>query len=118
MKSFLAIATAVGALALSNSSIANPETLLKEEKCARCHTAKTTKKGPSFADVAAKYKGDAAVSAKFFDMLKNGNDDHKPVKGSGKLTLFSVTYEGDKPVEQEVQSWDVATIISSMPSTT
>ncbi len=35
--------------------------------------------------------------------------DDKPVKGSGKLTLFSVKYEGDKPVEQEVQSWDVAT---------
>ena len=35
--------------------------------------------------------------------------DDKPVKGSGKLTLFSVKYEGDKPVEQEVQSWEVAT---------
>ena len=35
--------------------------------------------------------------------------DDKPVKGSGKLTLFSVKYENDKPVEQEVQSWDVAT---------
>ena len=35
--------------------------------------------------------------------------DDKPVKGSGKATLFSVKYEGDKPVEQEVQSWDVTT---------
>ena len=35
--------------------------------------------------------------------------DDKPVKGSGKATLFSVKYEGDKPIEQEVQSWDVAT---------
>jgi hypothetical protein len=31
------------------------------------------------------------------------------VKGKGRLTLFSVKYEGDKPVEQEVQGWDVAT---------
>ena len=35
--------------------------------------------------------------------------DDKPVKGIGKATLFSVKYEGDKPVEQEVQSWDVTT---------
>ena len=35
--------------------------------------------------------------------------DGKPVKGSGKLTLFSVKYENDKPVEQEVQAWDVTT---------
>lgn len=35
--------------------------------------------------------------------------DGKPVKGSGKLTLFSVKYEGDNPAEQEVQSWDVST---------
>ena len=35
--------------------------------------------------------------------------DDKPVKGSGKAILFSVKYEGDKPVEQEVQSWDVTT---------
>ena len=35
--------------------------------------------------------------------------DGKPVKGSGRLTLFSVKYENDKPVEQEVQAWDVTT---------
>ncbi len=35
--------------------------------------------------------------------------DDKPVKGSGKATLLSVKYEGDKPVEQEVQAWDVTT---------
>ncbi len=35
--------------------------------------------------------------------------DDKPVKGNGKATLYSVKYEGDKPVEQEVQSWDVTT---------
>ena len=35
--------------------------------------------------------------------------DDKPVKGNGKATLFSVKYDGDKPVEQELQSWDVTT---------
>ncbi|MFN9719676.1 MAG: alpha-2-macroglobulin family protein, partial [Planctomycetota bacterium] len=35
--------------------------------------------------------------------------DGKGVKGGGKVRLFSVRYENDKPVETEVQSWDVST---------
>ncbi|MEZ6032742.1 MAG: MG2 domain-containing protein [Planctomycetaceae bacterium] len=36
--------------------------------------------------------------------------DSKPVKGSGKATLYAVKYDGgNEPVEQEVQSWEVAT---------
>jgi hypothetical protein len=35
--------------------------------------------------------------------------DGKGVKGSGKARLLSVKYENEKPVEAEVQSWDVAT---------
>jgi hypothetical protein len=31
------------------------------------------------------------------------------------LTLFSVKYEGDKPVEQEVQSWDVSRQTKTAP---
>jgi uncharacterized protein YfaS (alpha-2-macroglobulin family) len=35
--------------------------------------------------------------------------DGKPVAGKGRLTLYSVKYDGDKPVEQELQGWDVST---------
>ena len=35
--------------------------------------------------------------------------DQKPVTGKGKLKLFEVTYTDGKPVEKEVQSWDLDT---------
>jgi uncharacterized protein YfaS (alpha-2-macroglobulin family) len=35
--------------------------------------------------------------------------DGKPVQGKGRMTLFSVKYENDKPVEAEVQAWEIAT---------
>jgi cytochrome c551/c552 len=37
---------------------------MAKEKCSSCHTATTTKKAPSFASVAQKYKGDAGAEAK------------------------------------------------------
>lgn len=83
MRTALALAAAVAVLGFSVPAAANSgEDLIKANKCSRCHTATTTKKGPSFADLAAKYKADAGAATKFFDMLKKGNDDHKPVKAS------------------------------------
>lgn len=35
--------------------------------------------------------------------------DGKPVSGAGKAVLYSITYENDKPVEQQIESWDVET---------
>lgn len=35
--------------------------------------------------------------------------DGKSVKGNGTATLYAVTYEDDKPVEKQVESWDIAT---------
>ena len=83
MKSTLAIAAAVAALALSGTAWAGPgEDLIAKEKCSKCHTATTTKKGPSFASVATKYKADAAAAGKLVDMLKTGTADHEKVAGS------------------------------------
>lgn len=66
---------------------ATGEEVIAAQKCNKCHTAKTTKKGPSFADVAAKYKGDATASASLFKGLKAGGkmgdeDDHKKLEVS------------------------------------
>jgi cytochrome c len=59
------------------------EDLIASNKCNKCHTATTTKKGPSFASLAEKYKGDAAAPAKLAEMLKTGGkDDHAKVSGS------------------------------------
>ena len=83
MKSTFAIAAAIAALALGSSARAGPgEDLIAKEKCSKCHTATTTKKGPSFASVATKYKADAAAAGKLVAMLKTGTADHEKVAGS------------------------------------
>jgi cytochrome c len=84
MKSTFAIAAAVAALAVSGTAFAGAaEDLIKAGKCANCHTATTTKKGPSWASVAEKYKGKADAEAKLVTMLKTGGpDDHNKVVAS------------------------------------
>ena len=77
--------TACGAtLALSGFAFAGPaEDIIAKEKCGRCHTATTTKKAPSFASVAQKFKGDAAAEGKIVAMLKTGGAmDHKKIAAS------------------------------------
>ena len=84
MKLPLTVVAAIATLALGGTAVAGPaEDLIAANKCSKCHTATTTKKGPSWASVAEKYKGDAAASAKLVNMLKTGGaDDHQKVAGS------------------------------------
>jgi cytochrome c551/c552 len=92
MKLATAIAAAVATFAFAGAAVAGPgEDLIDKEKCSKCHTAKTTKKGPSFADVAGKHKADAGAAAKLVAMLKTGvplsgskaeDDQHKKVAAS------------------------------------
>jgi cytochrome c len=82
------IAGAVAAFALASPALAgSAEDIIAKEKCSKCHTEKTTKKGPSWASVAEKYKGKADAPNKLFLQLKNGGkvgdeDDHKKVEAS------------------------------------
>lgn len=71
-------------LAFAGNALAGPaEDLITANKCSRCHTATTTKKAPSWASVAEKYKGDAGAEAKLVNMLKTGGaDDHNKVAAS------------------------------------
>jgi cytochrome c551/c552 len=83
MKSVSILLAAVAVLATNGSAFAGTgEDLIASNKCSKCHTATTTKKAPSFASVAAKYKGDAAAQAKIADMLKTGGNDHDKVAAS------------------------------------
>ena len=88
MKRASLIIAAVFALASSTAVFAGPgEDLIAKEKCNKCHTEKTTKKGPSFAAIAKKYAGDAAAPAKLLKGLKEGGqmgdeEDHKKSAGS------------------------------------
>ena len=71
-------------VALSGPAFAGAaEDIIAKEKCSKCHTATTTKKGPSWASLAEKYKGKADAEAKLVEMLKTGGkDDHLVVKAS------------------------------------
>jgi len=84
----LQITLALAALVLAGPALAGPaEDIVAKEKCSKCHTEKTTKKGPSWASVAEKYKGKADAAEKLFVYLKTGGkqsdgDDHKKVEAS------------------------------------
>ena len=88
MRRFI-LALAVTALTTAPlaAQAATGKDLFSEQKCNKCHTDKTTKKGPSWASVAVKYKGNADAPNKIFMQLKNGGkvgdeDDHKKVEAS------------------------------------
>jgi len=77
-----AIACAVLAL-VGTAHAGSAEDLIAANKCAKCHAAKTTAKGPSFAAIADKYKGQADAPAKLVALLKTGGaDDHSKLATS------------------------------------
>jgi cytochrome c len=84
MKLLSTTLAALATLAISSTAFAGAaEDLIKTGKCANCHTATTTKKGPSWASIAEKYKGKADAEAKLVTMLKTGGaDDHNKVVAS------------------------------------
>lgn len=88
MTSFLTLVAAATTLAFAGGALASPaEDIIATQKCSKCHTATTTKKAPSWASLAQKYKSDAGAEAKLVTMLKTGGktsdgDDHKKVEAS------------------------------------
>ena len=84
MKPIAALVSALIVASWSGAAFAgNAEDLITASKCNKCHTASTTKKGPSWASLAEKYKGKPEVSARLVTMLKTGGpDDHKKVEAS------------------------------------
>ena len=84
MKLPLTIVAAFATLAISGTGFAGTaEDLIAKNQCSKCHTATTTKKGPSWASLAEKYKADPAAPDKLVQMLKTGGaDDHKKVAAS------------------------------------
>ena len=92
MKLILTISAFGATLALSGMTLAAPaDDIIAKEKCGSCHTASTTKKGPSWASVAQKYKGDASAEAKIVEMLKTGgpNDHNKVVASDADLKAIA-----------------------------
>jgi cytochrome c len=60
-----------GLLAGAGTALAS-EALAKKYNCLSCHAVDKKLIGPSYQDVAAKYKGDAGAEAKLVAKVKNG----------------------------------------------
>lgn len=72
MKNTLLLAAAAAAVAFSAPAWADPEAAMKKANCLTCHTKDKKLVGPSFKDIAAKYKGQADAPAKLFDKVRKG----------------------------------------------
>jgi cytochrome c len=69
------LATILGAAAvavsLSSPAVAQEE-LAKKHNCLACHAVDKKIVGPSYKEVAAKYRGDKTAEAKLFEKVKKG----------------------------------------------
>jgi len=79
----LIIIAAVAAAAIASAGVANAqEALAKSSGCMNCHAMDTKKMGPSFKDIAAKYKGKADAEAGIVANIAAAKG-HPAVKVSG-----------------------------------
>ena len=81
---------AAGVLSLGTAQ-ASPD-LSKSAGCAKCHDVEKKKKGPSFKDSAAKYKGKADAEAAMIKAITDANGDHPEVKASADDTKTMVKW--------------------------
>ena len=80
MKSLIAVGLFGVGLAVAGSASAQAD-LAKKEGCTNCHDVDAKKVGPSFKDIAAKYKGKADAEATLVAKISGGKD-HPQVKAS------------------------------------
>ena len=69
---FAGTCIALAALAAAAAPAAASEQLAKKHNCLACHTVDKKMVGPSYKDVAAKYKGDKNAAARLRDKVKKG----------------------------------------------
>lgn len=81
MKTKLVVLAAAGALAAGVALAATGPEVLKSSGCTNCHTDDKKKVGPSYKDIAAKYKDDKDAETKLVDKIRNGKG-HPKAKGS------------------------------------
>jgi cytochrome c len=73
MKSIATAVLAAASLAVASSALADQlEDMMKKYGCNACHAEDKKVIGPSYKDVAAKYKGDAGAVAKLSEKVKKG----------------------------------------------
>src|SRR3569832_1099858 len=91
---FFLLSTAV----VSNATAAEPE-LAKKSGCLACHAEGRKVIGPSFKDVAVKYKGHAGAKATLVEMVKKGSiGNWTAVTGGASMPPYSPRVP-DKDIE-------------------
>ena len=68
----VALLAAIALTAFAAPSNAQVEAAMDKAGCMACHTKDKKLVGPSFKDIAAKYKGQADVAAKLMDKVRKG----------------------------------------------
>jgi len=85
MKPMLSVLAAAAALAAGVVFAQSGADVLKAKGCLNCHEADKKKVGPSFKDIAAKYKGDKGAEAKLVEKLKDGKGHMKPAATEAEI---------------------------------
>ncbi|MDH5578540.1 MAG: c-type cytochrome [Betaproteobacteria bacterium] len=81
MKAKVFVLAVAAALAVGAAFAASAAEALKARGCLGCHDMEKKKVGPTFKDVAAKYKGNQGAVAELVEKLKAGKG-HMKAKGS------------------------------------
>ena len=77
MKGMVLVAAAAGALATGFAFAQSGADVVKAKGCMTCHEVDKKKVGPSFKDIAAKYKGNKGATADLVAKLKEGKGHAK-----------------------------------------
>lgn len=88
MKAQIAIVAAAAALVFSGVAQASPE-LADKAGCNKCHAADSKKMGPSYKDIAKKYKGNASAEADLVNKLKTGTGHPKSTASDADLAAVT-----------------------------
>ena len=91
MKAMLLVVGAAAALAAGWGYAQSGADVVKAKGCLTCHAVDQKKIGPSYKDVAAKYKGDAAAGGMLAGKLKEGKG-HPKIAASDAEIKAAVDY--------------------------
>ena len=109
MKALIAAVGMVGlVLATGPAQADSGLDMMKKARCNACHAVDKKLVGPSFQDVAAKYKGQADAPAKLFDKVRAG--------GSGNWGEIPMTPNGPDKISDENLKAVIQWILSGAPA--
>jgi cytochrome c len=85
MRIMLAIFAAASALAAGFGFAQSGAGVVKEKGCLNCHEVDKKKVGPSFKDIAAKYKGNKGAEGSLTAKLKDGTGHPKAAASDAEI---------------------------------